>query len=90
MVLCVDDQRQLAAQDKRSLARARLMHRRVGRTAGRSAGRERVAGDVGALARKGRRELLGAVAAALACAPRTARNDNHVLCLVEAKELGER
>ena len=60
---CKDDGARL---DERRLAAARLVHRRVARSAGHRARRERVARELGALARQRRREDLVAVAAAAA------------------------
>ncbi len=86
----VDDQHQGAGEDDRRLAAARLVHRRVVAPTGRRAGVQRVQGDIGALPRQRRRQLLEAVTAALQGTPITGAADRHVLAFVQSQELRER
>jgi hypothetical protein len=90
VTLAVDQERGVPVQDDGGLATSGLVDRRIVRPAGGRAGIEPVPGDIRALARKGRGQLLDSVAPTPMLAAFTPTHDNHVTGLVEAQELGQR
>ena len=76
-----------AGEDDDGLAAAGLVNRRVVGTPGRAPRLESVPGDVGALARQRRCQLLDLMARPAAAPPAAGADDDHVAALLEAQEL---
>src|SRR4051812_42718530 len=91
VAVAVDVEHDAAVLDERDLAAARLVHGRVAGAAGARLGRERVAAELGALARQRRGEDLEGVAALgrAAAAALLRADDRHGAGLVEPEQLAE-